>query len=355
MSRHGWLAVAPLLAALACSTAPAETAVSQQPAAVTAPLTLPNMPLHDPWIVADKASRTYYLYTRNEPRMTGDRRVGTMVYTSRNLRHWTQPRLVFALPKGIWADAGAWAPNVHRYRGRYYLFTTLHNEKLLLPPGATRRQNHRRGTVIAAADRPEGPFSLLRNGEPVAPASLMTLDGSLWVEHGKRWMVYAHEWIQVADGRMEAVPLDASLKASGPPVTLFKASDASWAAGQKQPEGDTVYVTDGPELFRTRTGRLLMLWSSWGSDGYVQSIARSRTGKLEGPWEQLPPLVRGDSGHGMLFHSFDGKTLLVMHRPFNNARGKIYEVEDKGDRLHIVRQRTDLDGDPPEAARFIVR
>jgi hypothetical protein len=57
----------------------------------------------------------------------------------------------------------------------------------------------------------------------------------------------------------------------------------------------------------------------------------------------------------MIFNSFDGKMLLVMHRPFNNARGKIYEVEDRGDRLHIVRQRRDLDGDPPEAERFIVR
>ena len=344
-----WLLAAALLAPSGC--APLPRPATEAPAT----LTMPNMPLHDPWIVADKASGTYYLYTKNEQRMTGDPRIGTMVYTSRNLRDWTAPKLVFTLPEGIWANEGAWAPNVHRYRGRYYLFTTLHNEGATLPPGATKRPTHRRGTVAAVADRPEGPFTLINGGEPIAPASLMTLDGSLWSENGRNWMIYAHEWIQVADGRMEAVPLDRDLKASGPPITLFKASDAGWAAGQKQPEGDTVYVTDGPELMRTRTGQLLMLWSSWGSDGYVQSIARSATGKLEGPWVQLLPLVRGDSGHGMIFNSFDGKMLLVMHRPFNNARGKIYEVEDRGDRLHIVRQRRDLDGDPPEAERFIVR
>lgn len=334
------------------------TAVGQtsQPAirtAAAASLTLPQMPLHDPWVVADKTTRTYFLYTKNEPSMTGDRRVGTMVYTSRNLRDWTRPKLVFAIPRGIWANDGAWAPEVHRYRGNYYLFTTLHNEALALPPGATRRPNHRRATILAVASRPQGPFNLLRKGEPVAPASRMTLDGSLWVENGRPWMVYAHEWIQIADGRMEAVPLDSSLKASGPPIELFKASDAPWAAKQKQPEGDSVIVTDGPELFRSRTGKLLMLWSSWGSDGYVQSIARSRSGKLAGPWEQLPPLVRGDSGHGMLFRTFDGRLMMILHRPFKNARGKIYEMEDMGDRLRIVRQRTELDGDPPEAARFI--
>jgi len=51
-----------------------------------------------------------------------------------------------------------------------------------------------------------------------------------------------------------------------------------------------------------------MLWSSYGKGGYVQTVARSESGKLAGPWEQLEPLlgndlVRGanDSGHGMLF------------------------------------------------------
>lgn len=320
-----------------------------------ASLKMPDMPLHDPWIIADKASRTYYLYTKNEPPMTGVQTIGTMVYSSKNLRDWTKPKIVFQLPEGIWANEGAWAPNVHVHNGRYYLFTTLHNESAPLPPGATKRPNYRRGTVIAVADRPEGPFTLLNGGEPVAPSSLMTLDGSLWTENGQSWMVYAHEWIQTRDGTIEAIPLDEDLHATGKPIVLFKASDADWPAAQKQPEGDSVYVTDGPELFRTRTGKLLMLWSSWGSDGYVQSIARSATGKLAGPWEQLPPLVRGDSGHGMLFNSFDGKLMLVMHRPFHNARGKIYEVRDAGDRLEIVRQRIDLDGDPPEAARFIQR
>ena len=35
----------------------------------------------------------------------------------------------------------------------------------------------------------------------------------------------------------------------------------------------------------------------------------------------------------MLFRSFDGKLMLVVHQPFQNARGKIYEMEDTGDGL----------------------
>lgn len=48
-------------------------------------LLLPQMQLHDPFIVADEASQTYCLFTRNGTAMTGDRRLGSMVYTSKDL------------------------------------------------------------------------------------------------------------------------------------------------------------------------------------------------------------------------------------------------------------------------------
>ena len=53
-----------------------------------AKLRLPEMPLHDPFIVADSASHTYYLYTSNVSRLTGVKRVGTMVYKSKDLLDW---------------------------------------------------------------------------------------------------------------------------------------------------------------------------------------------------------------------------------------------------------------------------
>jgi hypothetical protein len=47
----------------------------------------------------------------------------------------------------------------------------------------------------------------------------------------------------------------------------------------------------------------------------------------------------------MLFRSFEGQWMLVLHRPFKNARGKLYEIRDAGDHLELVDERTDLDGD----------
>jgi beta-xylosidase len=338
------------LALLAIGAAPAWTqaAPPAAPAVEAARLVLPDMPLHDPWIVTDAKAGLYRLYTSNIEAMSGAPGLGTMMYTSPDLKTWSLAQAVFVAPTDRWFKDGAWAPEVHAWRGRWWLFTTFHDEASPLPVKGQRKP-YRRGTVVAVADRPEGPFKLVRDGEPVAPKDRMTLDGTLHVDAaGKPWFVYAHEWLQATDGTIEALPLTDDLAAKGPSLGLFKASDAPWAKGQKQPAGDTVFVTDGPELFRTKTGVLLMLWSSYDAKGYVQAQARSKSGTIAGPWEQLEPLVRYDSGHGMLFKRFDGQLMMIVHRPFKNARGKLYEMRDAGDRLEIIRERIDLDGDPVE-------
>ncbi len=314
-----------------------------------ATLHLPEMPLHDPWILAHGPSHTYYLYTKNEPKMTGEKGIGTMVYKSKDLLNWESPKIVFQVPRTAFAQQGGWAPEVHEYHGRYYLFTTLHNEaKTLATPPAVPFRTHVRGTIVAVSDSPDGPFTMLDEKAAVPPADFMTLDGTLYIDPaGKPWMVYAHEWVQKIDGVMEAVPLKPDLSASaGPPIHLFKASDAPWLNTTIQPTPHGLnYVTDGPELFRSRDGHLLMLWSSYENNAYVQTVARSKSGEIGGPWEQLAPLVKGDSGHGMLFRTFDDQLMMVLHRPFKRARGKLYEMADCGDHLEIVKERIDLDGD----------
>jgi beta-xylosidase len=249
----------------------------------------------------------------------------------------------------MWASPrqGAWAPEVHRYQGKYYLFVTLHNSDRVIdrPPDAW-RVTHMRGTIIAVSDSPEGPFVPMKTDGPVPPADFMTLDGTLYIEDGVPWMVYAHEWVQMIDGTMEAVPLKTDLSgAAGAPIHLFKASDAPWLNANRKPsKRENNYVTDGPELFRTKTGQLLMLWSSYDRGSYVETVARSESGKLAGPWKQLAPLVGNDSGHGMLFRTFEGQLMMVLHQPFRNARAKLFDMEDTGDNLKVVRARTDLHG-----------
>ncbi len=332
------------------TAAPRALADPQQPHLVRKGLRLPEIPIHDPWILAHAETKTYYLYTAARPQIVGTNRSGTVTYKSKDLQNWEGPYIVFMVPDGTWANPtqGAWAPEVHRYNDRFYLFVTLHNSDRVIdrPPDAW-RITHMRGTIIAVADSPEGPFVMLKTNAPVPPADFMTLDGTLYIEDGEPWMVYAHEWVQIIDGTMEAIPLKPDLSdAAAQPIHLFKASDAPWINAQRKPtKRENHYVTDGPALFRTKTGQLLMLWSSYDKDGYVQTVARSQSGKLAGPWEQLQPLVRGDSGHGMLFRTFEGQLMMVLHHPFgHNARAKLYDMEDTGDNLRVVRPREDLHG-----------
>lgn len=99
-----------------------------------------------------------------------------------------------------------------------------------------------------------------------------------------------------------------------------------------------------------------MLWSTYEknqtdddgtvSGNYVQTYAVSENESLKGPWSQQRPLLRQDSGHGMIFNTLDHprRPMLVVHRPFNNARGKLYDIRFTGSGLRLGKQRTDLDG-----------
>ncbi|WP_457101692.1 glycoside hydrolase family 43 protein [Microbacterium sp. P5_E9] len=316
---------------------------------------------HDPFILANESDRTYYLYTSSPtaPVVT--------VYRSADLRNWVGPTTVFEIPDGSWANPAEspWAPEVHEFEGRFYLFTTLHNSSSALPAasdGASQFSARRgdgqvyapvaRGTVIGVASSPLGPFELLDLDGPVAPREFMTLDGTLYIdEAGQPWMVYAHEWVQLLDGTIEAIRLDADLGGSvGGPIHLFRGSEAKLLRERTPSALSPVpYVTDGPQLRRLADGGLLMLWATYRRDGatseYVETMAISRNGSIEGPWEQLEVLVDGNAGHGMLFTTFEGVLMLVLHRGMGtpHVRAQLFEVvEDPSAGLRVVADRSDL-------------
>ena len=348
-----------LLAALGLALPAAGQTTQQQRGDPDAPeegLALEDFYVHDPFVVAHEATQTYYLYTSGRRRNPEDgvRRSGVVAYKSQDLKSWNGPHLVFEVPDDAWAkvDQGTWAPEVHEWNGKWYLFVTLHdNDAVWQSPPDAWRDITRRGTAIAVAESPDGPFELLDEERPQTPWDFMALDGTLYVDpDGQPWLVYAHEWVQKIDGTFEAIKLSDDLSQTvGEPIHLFKASDAPWLNGEIRPStGHLQYVTDGCQLYRTKDDELIMLWSSYNKDGYVQTLARSESGSLEGPWVQLEPLVYQDSGHGMMFDTFDGQhTLLILHRPFSGpgVRSKVFEMQDTGDGFKVVRQRTDLDGD----------
>jgi len=313
------------------------------------PLDVADIPIRDPFIHVDREQGIYYMYAQHANR-SGDERSeprGVEVYRSRDLQRWSEPQQVLDLPQDSWARAKVWAPEVFQYQGRYYLFVTLTGETALesfKKPGWLWNPLRRlfwpagnvRGTQIFHADSPMGPFKPFAD-RPHTPLEWMALDGTLYVEGGVPYMVFCHEWVQIVDGTVDLVQLSDDLsQAVGEPEMLFRASEAAWS----QPElfFDS-HVTDGVFLHRTQTGKLLMIWSSFGEDGYTLGQAMSETGSIKGPWRQIDePLFSENGGHGMLFRSLQNQLMLVLHQP-NDPSGKerlqLFPVDDSGDLLVI--------------------
>ena len=307
-------------------------------------LHIDDIRIRDPFVVADKKTGKYYMVAQMDNRLTGNgdskKPKGVEVYISENLIHWTQPKTVLLLPQDFWGRKMVWAPEVHTYKGKYYLFVTITSDALHTHLKKPKGQNrwpafHKRGTQIFVSQTLEGPFKWFDN-KPHTPENWMALDGTLWEEDGKPYMIFCHEWVEIQDGTMDYVQLKEDLSAPvGKPQRMFKASEAAWV------QRNNSYITDGCYLYRTKTGKLLMIWSSSGPKGYAIGIAKSQSGKLKGPWRhQRKLLFEENGGHGMIFKDLEGDLRIVLHQPNSPAgkeRAKFYKLEDKGNTLKLIK------------------
>lgn len=269
----------------------------------------------------------YYLYGSTDKNIWSGPATGFDCYRSTDLVTWEGPVAAFRPGPDFWSDTNYWAPEVHRYHGRFYMFATFTAE------GA------RRGTQILVADSPTGPFVPHSDG-PVTPREWECLDGTLHVDDLERpWIVFSHEWVQVGDGTVCAMRLTDDLTAAGgPPVELFAASSAPWAEQFHSERHGPGFVTDGPFLHRTADHELVMLWSSWKDGRYSQGLARSTSGYVEGPWQHEPePLYANDGGHGMIFRTFDDRLFLTLHSPnaTPDERAVFIPVEESAGTLRV--------------------
>lgn len=112
---------------------------------------------------------------------------------------------------------------------------------------------------------------------------------------------------------------------------MFKASEPNWASS-RQHGG---FITDGPFLHKCSDGRLIMIWSSFDDNGYVEAVAYSEDGSIKGEWKHCEKTMSAvNGGHGMIFNTFDGKTMFTMHHPNTPSgaeRAQIAEIREISD------------------------
>ena len=268
--------------------------------------------IRDPFVLYENG--TYYMYgTRAKD--FGCRVGGVDVYISSDLLNWSEPVECFNSDEHGLNRHVNWAPEVHKYKGKYYMFATFTQE------------NGLRGTYSLCADAPTGPFMPHSKGA-LTPNEWECLDGTLYIdEEGVPYLIFCHEHTQIIDGTICYIRLNESLDASlGDAVTMFCGSSCEWVN-----EAGGHFITDGPFMYRSKTGELFMIWSSFVKGNYAELVVKFNGGKLGLEFEHMKPMLDSDGGHGMIFS--DGKnTYFVYHSPNNSLseRPEFRLLEDNG-------------------------
>lgn len=287
------------------------------------PIKREELRIRDPFVLPYDGK--YYMYGTGLSKGKG---YGCVV--SEDLENWSEKIQVFSPSADFDGYADFWAPECHYYNGSFYLFGTYRS-----------RASEKRGTAIFKSDSPLGPFELISDGH-ITPKNTDCIDGTLYVdEEGQPWMVFVNEWTSSPDevGEMSVVKLSDDLTHFiSEPKRIFRANNHIWTRGK---------VTDGPFVYKTTNGNLIMLWSnSARSGGYAVGMAVSDNGKIDGNWLQHPKAIykrtkdQYEGGHAMIFETFDGEIMMAIHSP-NGAEGDPFEkaqfipIKDTGSFIEI--------------------
>lgn len=305
---------------------------------------LGDIHMRDPFIYADEDRGLYFLFGTTVEICDGAADVDPYfeVYVSSDLKNFEGPFVAFKPERGFFGVKHYWAPEVYKYRGSYYMFATF--------KGGIGED---RGTAILKAELPEGPYKPHSRGH-VTLKGHECLDGTLYLEDGKPWIAFCHEWTEMYFGTIKAYPLKEDLREAedAKPVVIVdtQTDEIPWIRQMEDPRVEKKgYLTDAPFFHRMRDGRLVMLWSSYsvkgyggsGSGGYVTAMCESSSGSIKGPWKHVPKLLLDENtGHASLFYDLDGNLRLISHGNdtfHGHEYPVIYHVREE-EHLQIVRE-----------------
>ena len=198
-----------------------------------------------------------------------------------------------------------WAPELHKYKGKYYLIVSAF------------RQDVGRGCFILVSDSLDGGFKML-TGKYITPNGWEDcLDATLFVYQGKPYLYFSNNWPNTitndGDGSLFVVELSDDLKETiGKPKKIIsgKYSGIAVEIGDDSVRG---YIAEGPYLYE-ENGRIVLLWSTIGSGGYMV-IKNVSDGGVFGNYIFEKVIFDDDGGHCMRFTGLDGTPRIIFHRP----------------------------------------
>lgn len=259
-----------------------------------------DLHIRDPFVFVENGEYFLIGTTTADPWGAGS---DLTLYVSDDLEHFTQ--------KGRMVTGGCldsytniWAPELHKYRSKYYLIVSAF------------RQDKGRGCFILVSDSLEHDFKML-TGEYITPKGWECLDATLLVYREKPYLCFSNEWTMPitndGDGSLFIVPLKDDLtEMIGMPKKIVSGKYSGFAIkiGDEKKRG---YVAEGP-YFYEEDGKIVLLWSTIGKDGYMVIQSASKTGAM-GDYEFERVLFYDDGGHCMCFEKTDGTKWITFHQP----------------------------------------
>jgi xylan 1,4-beta-xylosidase len=271
-----------------------------------------KIPMADPTIFADKGM--YYLYGTGRPD-------GFPVYTSTDLVKWERHKNNALLMGDSYGTKGFWAPQVFKYKGKYYMAYTA-NEQI----------------AIAESESPLGPFkqkaikALSDQGKQIDPFIFKDTDGKLYLYHvrlqnGNR--IFVARLNEDLSGIDEATATECVHAESGWENT----ANAQWP------------VSEGPTVIK-RGSLYYLFYSANDFRNIDYAVGYATALSPTGPWTKYngnPILSRANTekngtGHGDIFKAGDGRLYYVFHT--HNSNGKVSE------RLTAIMQLSVSKGSP---------
>lgn len=281
-------------------------------------MTLNTLNMRDPCIYADQATHTYYLLGTTGNGYASDN-VGYMFYKSHDLSRWYGPYDAFnSDDNGITGDyVQAWAPEMFKLNGYYYIF------------GTVVLNNNTCKSIITRSSSPDGPYTYIGDA---TPSGVNALDATLYVNpSGQPYSIYAKGGQYT--GELDYIKLKSDMTGvDGSPTGIIYGTTSTfpnfWLGSNRT-------IIEAPYV-HVAYGQLYILWSTMvdinGSVRYAIIQSKSANGSLNGPWvTSQTTMTSADEGHCAVFMDFNGLCRLVCHapnQPFGAERPVIHYLDD---------------------------
>jgi len=187
-----------------------------------------------------------------------------MLYTSTDMVNWRDRGVVATLKNFTWGpqDNGAWAPQVIRRNGKFYMYCPLHGK----------------GIGVLVADSPYGPFK-----DPIGKALVnadpwVYIDPTVWIDSdGQAYLYFGNPdpyWVKL---NSDMISYSGGITKVG---NLHASADANWN------------YQEGPWFYKRGSNYYLAYASTCCAEGIGYAMATSPTG----PWTQKGSIMDRNSG-----------------------------------------------------------